>query len=72
MYLHWKPTVLIISINISCACYNKECCEVTGGRLCWHRFPSSFSTDKEDVSLDLSACRATMSQSDHSPFLEEK
>jgi hypothetical protein len=72
LYLNWKPTVLIISMNMSCVCYNEECCDITVGRLSLHRFPSTFSTDREDMSLDLSPFQAMMSQCDHSPFLEEK
>jgi hypothetical protein len=68
IYLNWKPTALVISMNISCVCYNKECCDVTGGRLSFHRFPSSFSTEREDMSLDLSPCQAMMSQSPVSPL----
>ena len=70
MYLNWNMTTH--NINEYFMCNNKACCEVTGGRLSSHRFPSSFSTDREDVSLDLSPCQAMMSQSEHSPFLEEK
>ena len=72
VYLNWKSTVLIISMNISCVCYDKECCEVSGWRLFSHRFPSSFSPEREDLNLDLFPCQATISQSDYSPFLEEK